>query len=237
MSGHSKWSTIKHKKAATDAKRGVLFGKIARAITVAARDNPDPETNSRLKDEIARARAANMPNDNIERAIKRTTDKDAAALVDVQLELIGPGNTALLVSAITDNSNRTISELKKLAERLGGHMASPGAVSWMFARTGILSAPVPEDQSEDAQLTAIDAGADEVRYEDGELTVLASPERLRQVADALALPGAETSVSLVPTTVAPLTDTSDQQALERLVQGLDDHGDTQRVISNADYEA
>jgi len=237
MSGHSKWSQIKHKKAATDAKRGVLFGKFAQAITLAARENPDPEQNSRLKDEIARARAANMPNDSIERAIKRVAEKGASALTEIQLELLGPSGTAILVSAITDNSNRTINELRKVAEQLGGTMASPGAVSWMFERTGVLTGSVSAEDNEVVQLAAIDAGADEVRYEDGVLTVLAKPEYLTAVTDALALEDAESTVTLVPQTMHPLPETDNQQALERLVRALDDHDDTQRIVTNADYNS
>ena len=235
MSGHSKWSQIKHKKAATDAKRGVLFGKLARAITIAARGNPDPETNNRLHDEIGRARAANMPNESIARAIKRVTDKDAAALEDLQLEFIGPGNTALLVTAITDNGNRTIGELRALAAPLGGSPASPGAVTWMFTRTGVITVTVPPARSDEAQLAAIDAGASEVNYADGELTVLASPSVLSDVLASLPFPDATSRVSFVPTTLNPLTDSGDQQRLEGLIQALEDHEDTQNVVSNADY--
>lgn len=135
MSGHSKWSQIKHKKALVDAKKGASFGKIARAISIAAKGNPDPATNLRLKGEIEKARAANMPNDNIERAIKRVGEKDAESLTDVQLEGIGPGGVAIIVRAITDNSNRTINELKQLLGKFGSRMTGPGSVAWMFTRT------------------------------------------------------------------------------------------------------
>lgn len=135
MSGHSKWSQIKHKKGIADAKKGVAFGKIARAISIAARDNPDPASNLRLKAEIERARAVNMPSESIERAIKRVADKSASALVEVQLELIGPGGAAIVVNAITDNSNRTINELKQIATKLGGRMVDRGSVLWMFSRS------------------------------------------------------------------------------------------------------
>lgn len=132
MSGHNKWAQIKHKKAITDAKKGVAFGKLARAITVAARGNPDPATNVRLKAEVDRARAANMPIDNIERAIRRISDKDSNTLSDLQLELIGPGSIAIIAKAITDSSNRTINEIKQLCSRMGARLVNPGSVSWMF---------------------------------------------------------------------------------------------------------
>lgn len=134
MSGHSKWSQIKHKKGIADAKKGALFGKLARAISVAARGNPDPTTNVRLKSEIDRARAVNMPSDNIERAIRRVSDKDTASLIEVQLELIGPGGVGIIATGITDNSNRTINEVKQVASKLGAHMAGQGSVAWMFKR-------------------------------------------------------------------------------------------------------
>ncbi len=134
MSGHSKWSQIKHKKALADSKKGKAFGKLAQAISMAARANPDPAKNLRLKGEIERARAVNMPNESIQRAIRRVSEKDASALVDIQLEFIGPENSAIIVSAITDNSNRTIGDLKKIAASFGVHMVGRGAVLWMFQK-------------------------------------------------------------------------------------------------------
>lgn len=235
MSGHSKWSQIKHKKAVTDAKRGALFGKLARAITVAAKDNPDPETNNRLKDEITHARAANMPSDNIERALKRVSEKDAVALTELQMEFLGPGNVALIVTAITDSRNRTIGELKTIAARHGGSLAAPGSISWMFSRTGIITASLAEDLSDELQLRAIDAGATEVQYEQGALTILTAPEALSSVAQALSLPDAHLSVTLLPITPHPLPDLSDQRALEKLIDHLDEHEDTQTIITNAEY--
>lgn len=134
MSGHNKWAQIKHKKAVVDARKGKVFGKLARAIAIAARDNPDPSTNLRLKGEIERAREVNMPSDNIERAIRRVSDKNAASLGEVRLELIGPGNAALIITAITDNSNRTINELKQLVAKMGARMTGQGSVAWMFQK-------------------------------------------------------------------------------------------------------
>lgn len=159
MSGHSKWSQIKHKKGIADAKKGVAFGKIAHAISIAARDNPDPASNLRLKAEIERARAVNMPSENIERAIKRVVDKSASALLEIQLELIGPGGAAIVVNAITDNSNRTINELKQIAAKLGGRMVGRGSVLWMFLRlpralTPVTTIPVT-DINERSRLDAL----------------------------------------------------------------------------------
>lgn len=146
MSGHNKWAQIKHKKAITDAKKGAAFSKLVRAITLAARGNPDPATNIRLRGEVERARAVNMPNENIERAIKKVADKDSAALAELQVELIGPGGVAIIVHAITDSSNRTINELKQLVSKAGGRMVPPGSLQWMFQKTehGLVpTAPVP----------------------------------------------------------------------------------------------
>jgi YebC/PmpR family DNA-binding regulatory protein len=164
MSGHSKWSQIKHKKGAADAKKGIAFGKLARAISVAARGNPDPTKNLRLKAEIDRARAVNMPNDSIQRAIQRVTDKASAALNEVQLEFIGTGGAAIIVSAITDNSNRTINELKQLATKPGARMVGQGSLLWMFQKSseGLVAtvpAPIPnqdDQQKLEAFLNAID---------------------------------------------------------------------------------
>ncbi|HUO75913.1 MAG TPA: YebC/PmpR family DNA-binding transcriptional regulator [Candidatus Paceibacterota bacterium] len=135
MSGHSKWSQIKHKKAASDARKSAAFGKLSRAISVAARDNPDPATNVRLKNEIDRARAANMPIDGIERAIRRVADKRAATLTEIQLEFIGPGGVAIVASGITDSTNRTINEVRQIATHAGVRMVERGGASWAFRRT------------------------------------------------------------------------------------------------------
>lgn len=159
MSGHSKWSQIKHKKGVADAKKGKVFGKMAQAIAVAARGNPDPATNVRLKGEIERARAANMPLENIQRAIRRVTDKDTAELKDIRVAFIGPGGAGILAHAITDNSNRTINELKQLAVRAGMRMADPHAVDWMFNVENPVRVPIespPDRQRLEAFLEALD---------------------------------------------------------------------------------
>jgi YebC/PmpR family DNA-binding regulatory protein len=231
MSGHSKWSQIKHKKALVDAKKGKIFGKLARAIAIAARGNPDPTTNLRLRGEVERARSVNMPNDNIERAINRVGDKDAAALSEVQLELIGPGNAAIIVSAITDNSNRTINELKQLVLKHHAHMAGQGAVAWMFKKVGILR--LSEDSGEDAQLLAIDAGADDVVTEDGSLVVYTSPETFHAVRSALGASVTSADMELIATTPVVLPDDATRNQLLALLEALDEHDDVQDVVTNA----
>jgi len=132
VSGHSKWSQIKHKKAISDQKRSATFGKLARLITIAARGNPDPKTNMRLKTAIDQARSANMPIDNIERAVQRTTDKNQAALDEIRIEALGPGGTAIVIDAITDNRNRTIAELKTLLSSYGAKVVAEGSLGWML---------------------------------------------------------------------------------------------------------
>lgn len=233
MSGHSKWSQIKHKKGIADAKKGVVFGKMAQAISVAARDNPDPSSNLRLKAEIERARAVNMPNENIERAIKRVSDKSAATLTEIQLELIGPGSAAIIVNAITDNSNRTINELKQIATKAGARLAGQGAVSWMFKKMGVIRLRPGSDDA--LQLVAIDAGADDVQVEDDAVTILTPPELLPSVRSALGDAATSSEVELVPTSWAPVADAQQQQHLEALLAALDDHNDVQNVVTNADY--
>ena len=233
MSGHSKWSQIKHKKAIADAKKGAAFGKIARAIALAARDNPDPSSNLRLKAEIEKARAVNMPSDNIERAIKRVSDKSAAALTEIQLELIGPGSAAIIVTAITDNSNRTLNELKQIATRAGARIAGQGAVSWMFKKTGVIRLHGQADEA--LQLAAIDAGADDVRTEDDTTTVYTAPETMAAVRDALDDAVASADVELVPSNGAPIPDTAQQHQLESLLEALDGQDDVQGVYTNAEY--
>lgn len=232
MSGHNKWAQIKHKKAIVDAKKGKVFSKLARAISLAARGNPDPETNPRLKGEIERARAVNMPGENIERAIRKVSDKDAAALSEVQLDFIGPGGAAIIVRAVTDNSNRTIGELKQLAGKFDAHMASQGSASWMFKKSGVLRLA---RNDEDAALRAIDAGADDVQDEGGVAVVYTTPEHFARVKDALGSLVVSSSLELIPTTPCPVSDVRSQEKLEALLTAFDEHDDVQDVYTNADY--
>ena len=231
MSGHSKWSQIKHKKAIADSKKGKAFGKIAQAISIAARANPDPSKNLRLKGEIERARAVNMPNESIQRAIRRVTDKDAAALSEIQIELIGPGNSALIVHAITDNSNRTIGDLKKIATTFGAHMAGQGAVSWMFKKIGTLH--TSSSLAEDLQLAAIDAGADDVAIDEDGTTITTTPEAFERVKEVLGVHITSSGVEL--TALTPIViDASAKEKLLGLLEAIDDLDDVQDVVTNAD---
>lgn len=234
MSGHSKWSQIRHKKAITDAKKGKAFSKLSRAITVAARGNPDPTTNIRLKSEVERARAVNMPLENIERAIRRTTDA-SSALDELTLEFIGPGNTGIVVQAITDSSNRTISELKQLAASLGGHMAGQGSALWMFKKAGFIL--LKGFASPELQLAAIDAGADDVVEEDNSCIILTPPEKLDTVRRALGEAVESSELTLIPVTPGPAMNEDAQRALDALLSSLEDHDDVQAVYSTRNQES
>jgi YebC/PmpR family DNA-binding regulatory protein len=230
MSGHSKWSTIKRKKAAIDAKRGDLFGKFARAISVAARDNPDPETNHQLRDVVQRARTANMPSGNIERAIKKVSDKDTAALTEIQLEFLGPGGTALIATGITDNSNRTISELRKVASDADGRMVNQGSVSWMFRKAMLIRAH-PGADGDIQQLAVIDAGADDVSTKDNELLIIAPIERAEAVRTVLGDSVVDSLVSYVAITQHAVNE-RELKKLRTLIEALEGHNDIQDVVTN-----
>ena len=161
MSGHSKWSTIKHKKAATDARRGQLFTKIAREIIVAARGGADPETNFRLRLAIQTGKDANMPNDNIDRAIAKGsgTGADGVELEEITYEGYGPGGTAIMVQTLTDNKNRTVSDVRQMFSRAGGNLAAAGAVAWGFSNSGVINVEASSVDPEEIALEAVDAGA------------------------------------------------------------------------------
>ena len=158
MSGHNKWAQIKHKKAITDAKKGKVFSKLVRLISIAARGNPDPKTNPRLKSVIESARAVNMPNENIERAIKKVSDKDSTQLEELQLEALGPGGSALIISAISDNRNRTIGEIKTLLMKLDTKLVNQGSLAWMFTKASgewVPTSPITLNEGDAVKLEKI----------------------------------------------------------------------------------
>ncbi|MBM3945096.1 MAG: YebC/PmpR family DNA-binding transcriptional regulator, partial [SAR202 cluster bacterium] len=198
MSGHSKWSTIKHAKAATDAKRGQLFTKLTKEIIVAAKQGGgDIEANFRLRMAVQRARDSNMPNDNIDRAIKRGTGEggEGEQMDEVVYEGYGPGGTGILLQAVTDNRNRTASAIRAAFTRAGGNVAAPGAVSWQFDQRGVIVASVPQGQAEDFAMAAIDAGASDFETENGTLHVYSPIEALESIRRSLADQGAEITSS------------------------------------------
>jgi YebC/PmpR family DNA-binding regulatory protein len=238
MSGHSKWSSIKHKKGAKDAKRGKLFTKLARAITVAARDGGgDPDANSTLGLAVQKARDASMPKDNIQRAIDRGTGEgdDAAAIESVVYEGYGPGGAAILVEALTDNRNRTGSEVRHAFERHGGSLGEPGSVSWQFEKRGVILVD-GERYGEDDLMAAIEAGAEDVDEDGDVLKVSTGPTDLAAVRTALEGAGVEiesAELSMEPKSTVEVGE-SEAPALLRLMDTLEEHDDVDSVNANFD---
>jgi YebC/PmpR family DNA-binding regulatory protein len=241
MAGHSKWAGIKHKKAIVDSRRGKLFTKLARAITVAAKEGGgDPEGNPRLALAISKARDASMPKDNIERAIAKGTGEgaDADALEDVVYEGYGPGGVAMLVEAVTDNRNRTGSEVRHLFSKHGGSLGEPGSVAYLFDKKGLVVVD-GERYSEDDLMVAIDAGADDIAMDDDVFEILCEPTDLTAVRAALdeAGIGIETAeVSQLPKSRVPL-DEDGATKLMRLIEALEDQDDVDTVHANFDVDA
>ncbi len=236
MSGHSKWAQIKHKKAIADAKRGQVFGKLAKAISVAARGNPDPATNAQLRTVIEKARAVNMPNDNIQRAVSRAGAAEAH-LQELLVEIMAPGNVAVLVTALTDNKNRTLTELRTLAGRYGAHVVQEGSLSWMFTRAGVVTVPASSLDTaarEAIELAAIEAGADDTEEGDDDVRILTPADRLAAVAAAVGAlaPGTTSELAYVPSSTVT-QDPQDAEKLVGLLDALDDHDDVQDVATNA----
>lgn len=238
MSGHSKWSTIKRAKGAADAKRGQLFTKLAREITVAARTGlPDPDANARLRIAIQKARAENMPKDNIERAIARAGGADGGAQYDeISYEGYGPGGIALYIEAMTDNRNRTVGEVRAAMTRANGSLGETGSVGWMFDQTGLITIPVGGHDSDELQMAAIEAGAADVSVEGDVLEIYTDPAELHAVNQILTDMGYETSsVELImkaKTLMTPDADTAVK--VIRLIEKLEDLDDVQTVYSNLD---
>ena len=239
MSGHSKWSTIKHGKAVTDARRGKLFTKLTKEVIIAVRESgPNPETNFRLRLAMQKAKDSNMPSTNVERAIKRANgdDSDGARMEEVTYEGYGPGGTAILLQALTDNRNRTVSDVRSTFTKLGGNLAEAGAVSGQFEQKGLIVVESNGD-SEDLTLVAIEAGADDFETIDTSLHAYSLPGELENLRKALTDYGAEvtsTELTMLPINTVPLDDKTAKKALNLLDQ-LEELDDTQKVYSNADF--
>lgn len=240
MSGHSKWSSIKHKKAATDAKRAQLFTKLAREITIAARGNPDPAMNPALRLAIQRAKDGNVPNNNIDRAIQRAAGGgDADKLEEVVYEGYGPGGTAVIVEVVTDNRNRTVADLRLAFSRAGGNLAENGAVAWQFDLRGIVTVDAANADPDEVQLAAIEAGALDVDVsDDGTIVeVITEPGDTEAVRAALTEAGLaieKAELSRLPQNVVPLDEKAAIAAL-KMLERLDDLDDVSRVYSNAEF--
>jgi YebC/PmpR family DNA-binding regulatory protein len=237
MSGHSHWATIKHKKAAVDAKRGKLWSKLSRAILIAARHGGgDPETNLKLRYAIDKAREVSMPRDNIERAIKRGTGEAQGEIIEeLQYEGFGPGGTAILVDVMTDNRNRTAGEVRKIFERGGGKMGSAGNVSFLFDRKGLFVVPATATDEDTLMSLALDAGAEDIKSTGTEFEITCDPTAFNQVQEALKGKKLEMLVAEVRQIpkAAKEVDTETGQKLHRLMESLDDHDDVQHVYSDA----
>jgi YebC/PmpR family DNA-binding regulatory protein len=236
MSGHSKWASIKRQKGATDAKRGALFTKLGNAITIAARaGGGDPATNFKLRIEIDKARAANLPKDNIERAIKRGTGEESKTQIEeVTYEGYGPGKVAIIVKGITDNKNRTISAVRQIFEKHGGTLGQSGAVSWMFDAKGVIRVNKAGQSAEELELKAIDLGAQDLKEEGTELVIYTEPDKLQTVKDGLeknnmAIEFAE--LDLVPQNYTKFDDAI-KEKLMKLFEALDEDPDVSNYYSN-----
>jgi YebC/PmpR family DNA-binding regulatory protein len=241
MSGHSKWSSIKHKKGAADAKRGKLFTKLARAITVAARDGgPDPDSNAPLATAVQKAREASMPKENIQRAIDRGSGvgTDADAIEQVLFEGYGPGGAAILVDALTDNRNRTSADVRHAFTKHHGSLGEPGSVAWIFEKRGVIVVDANR-YGEDDLIVAIDAGAEDVREDGEQLRVISEPADLAAVREALAGSGVEVEsaeVTMEPKSTVMVKGT-DAEWLLKLVDTLEEHDDVNEVHANFDVPA
>lgn len=240
MSGHSKWANIKHKKAKVDAQKGKLYTKFSKMIIVATREGgPDPNANSRLKDIIEKAKEANMPNENIMRAIKRGSGElGGADYEEITYEGYGPGGAAILLDVMTDNRNRTAAEMRHIFDKHGGNLGEAGCVAWMFDKKGLLIIEKNENIDVDnIMMVAIDSGADDVEEQDDSIEITTSPEQFETVKKALEQNNIRISsaeVTFLPKTTLTLS-TKESESMERLLEALEDHDDVQNVYTN--YES
>ncbi len=239
MSGHSKWSTIKRKKAASDAKRGQIFTKIARELTIAAREGGgDPEANFRLRLIIDKAREANMPKENIGKAIKRGTGelKGEEALEEVRYEGYAPHGVAILVETLTDNRNRAVADVRRLLTRNGGSLGEAGSVTWLFDQKGLIIIEAEDEEAEEYALLAIDTGADDVRVENGLVEVYTALQDFQKVKEGLekeGVPFSSAEITMVPKSPAQLGEKETFQTMH-LIEALEELDDVQQVYSNLD---
>ncbi|MDP3954156.1 MAG: YebC/PmpR family DNA-binding transcriptional regulator [bacterium] len=243
MSGHSKWSQIKHKKGAADQKKGQLFSKLSKKISIAAKSGADPSLNYHLQSAIDAAHSANMPKDNIERAIKRGSDKNLAELKEITVQAL-LGSVAIIIVAITDNSNRTIGDIKNILTKHSAKMAEAGSLDWLFEKKSIIEA-VPNSKpdgspgrqllDEASELALIDSGADDIQLQKDRITVLAAPEHLHQIKEALGQLGFSTEyaqIDFVPKNTVTVADADTRHILDTLFEDLDNQDDVESLYSN-----
>jgi YebC/PmpR family DNA-binding regulatory protein len=239
MSGHSKWATTKHKKAAVDAKRGKLFTKLTKEITVAARlGGGDQDGNPRLRTAVAKAKAVSMPADNIKRAIQKGTGElPGVAYEEVTFEGYGPGGVAIMVETMTDNRNRTVSEIRHILSKLGGNLGEAGCVSWMFHKKGYIVVSSAKADEEKLLALALDAGAEDMQTEDDNFVITTAPHDFEQVKKALedaGVPLDAAEVTMVPQTYVKIEGQKEAGQMMRLMEALEDSDDVQNVYANFD---
>ncbi len=241
MSGHSKWSTIKRKKGANDARRGKIFTRLIKEITVAARGGGgDPEGNPRLRAAIASAKTENMPKDNIARAIKKGTGEIAGEVYDeILYEGYGPGGVAVLVECMTDNRNRTVADVRHYFTKSNGNLGESGCVAWMFEKKGLILVDKEGVSEEELMDHALEAGAEDIIEEEGEFQILTAPEELQDVRAGLEEVGVvflEASVSMIPKNTVDVAEEKVARSLLKLLENLEDHDDVQSVHANFDID-
>ena len=241
MSGHNKWSTIKNKKAKTDAQRGKIFTKIGREIAIAVREggSADPATNSKLKDVVAKAKAANMPNENIQRSIKKAAGEgEATSYKEITYEGYAPGGVAVIVEIVTDNLNRTASEVRHIFDKCGGSLGANGCVSWKFERKGVIEVDNEKGLDEDEMMmVALDAGAADVEFGGESAIIYTDPADFSEVRDTLEGAGMKflsAERALIPTTTTEITDPEMAAKVQKLRDWLEDYDDTQEVYHDAE---
>ena len=243
MSGHSKWANIKRKKGAADAVKGKIFTKIGREIQIAVREGgPDPASNSKLKDVIAKAKANNLPNDNIIRSIKKASGDGAAeAIEEITYEGYGPGGVAIIVETVTDNRNRTAGEVRHIFDKYGGNLGQTGCVSFLFDKKGLIVINNEEGELDEdtVMMDALEAGADDCEVSEDGFEILTAPASFSSVREALENKGYEfdeAEVSMIPQSYTSLSDEKQLEQIEKLIDGLEDNDDVMNVYHNWEQE-
>jgi len=241
VSGHSKWSTIKRKKGANDAKRGKIFTKLIKEITIAAKmGGGDPDGNPRLRAAVTAAKSENMPKDNIDRAIKKGTgDLDGAIYEEILYEGYGPGGVAVLVETMTDNKNRTVADIRHYFAKSGGNLGESGCVAWMFDKKGSITVDKEGINEEELMDIALEAGAEDVVDEEESFQILTEPDTFNDVVDQLEkaeVKFSEATISMIPQNTIDVTEEKTARSLLRLLDNLEDHDDVQKVHANFDID-
>ena len=239
MSGHSKWHSIRHKKARVDAQRGKIFTRLIKELTVAARmGGGDPEANSRLRTAVAAAKAANMPADNIDRAIKKGTGElPGVSYEEMTYEGYGPSGVAIMIDVMTDNKNRTVAEIRHVISRNGGNLGANGCVAWMFHKKGVITVESEEIDEDELLEIALEAGAEDMKNDDGAFVITTDPatfEDVRSALEAKEIPMASAELSMIPENTVKVEEEKDAAKVLRLMDALENHEDVQNVYANFD---